>query len=73
MSDKSYHWYSVKQRVCIDEGRRNNQGKTHSCFCRLKDGSIHEYTEATQKNEPFGNWDDYIEVGYGVFDHLEDR
>ncbi|MEE8382191.1 MAG: hypothetical protein V3R78_10015 [Thermodesulfobacteriota bacterium] len=73
MTEKSYHWYSARQREQIISTDRNNGRREHTCLCKLEDGSIREYTEATRKDEPAGKWDDYVRVGYGVFDHIEYR
>ena len=70
MAIEGYFFYSEKQKKeqCGAEDNKEN-------YCKLKNsGEIVEYTEMrTSTNKPFGDWDDYIYLGWGEYHHLEER
>ena len=53
--------YSKKQKKTMEDF-----GRRHQTYCKLKDGSVHEYTE-WKRNYTSPNWDDAVCLGEGEY------
>jgi len=58
-----HFWYSKKQKKHCGE-------RKIIPIIKLENGEKKEYTEATIKNIPSGNWDDYIYLGKGKLEDV---
>lgn len=67
MERKIYFVFFSKEqkKILEDQGLRTT-------FARLEDGSIVEYTELCMKEKPSSLFDDFVLLGKGDFDHVDE-